>query len=95
MREFIADLLIGGMRIERVHGELQQEPPEDCSHDACLAGHLELPSKYLQLIEVNRPYRLQLTDGHAGQVIVSRITCPNNEQVHAEFQPRELAMASS
>ena len=95
MREFIADLLIGGMRIEQVHGALQQELPEDCSHDACLAGHLELPSKYLQLIEVNRPYRLQLTDGHAGQVIVSRITRSNEQQLHAEFQPREMATAST
>ena len=41
------------------------------------------------MLEIDRPYRLQLEDGRAGQVVVSRIDRPQDDRVLVDFQPRQ------
>jgi hypothetical protein len=82
------DLLIGGDRIKHVHVELEEELPQPGSRDWILAGHLHLSPEQSELIQTDRPYRLQLDDGRAGQVVVSRISA--NGQPHdqlVDFHP--------
>ena len=90
MHEVDGDLLIGGARLKHVHVELEAELPEPDSRDWILAGHLHLSSEQTEQIQIDRPYRLQLEDGRAGQVIVCRIAAdgqPNDKLV--DFQPPE------
>ena len=74
MHEFQGDLLIGGERLKCVHGELEEEVPQAGSH----------------LLETDRPYRLQLDDGRAGQVFVSRIA-PDGKpnELLVDFLPKK------
>ena len=90
MHEVDGDLLIGGDRIKHVHVELEEELPQPGSRDWILAGHLHLSPEQSEQIQTDRPYRLQLDDGRAGQVVVSRIS-PNG-QPHdqlVDFHPPE------
>ena len=92
MHESEGDLLIGGDRIKHVHVDLENEQPDPNSHDWALAGHLHLTPEQSQLVETDRPYRLQLADGRAGQVVVCRIAndgTPN--ELLADFQPKRSA----
>jgi hypothetical protein len=89
MHEFQGDLLIGGARLKQIHGELADEqPPQGDSHEWTLAGQLHLSAEQSGQIEVNRPYRLVLSDGRAGQVIFLRIDADGQpNQMLADFQP--------
>ena len=84
------DLLIGGDRIKHVHIDLEDEQPAAGSREWVLAGHLHLTPEQSKLVETDRPYRLQLADGRAGQVVVSRIA-PDGQpnDVLADFEPRK------
>lgn len=89
MHEFQGDLLIGGARIRRVHGELEAEVPQPHSREWSLAGHLHLTPDQSELLETDRPYRLQLDDGRAGQVVVSRIAADGKpDELLVDFQPK-------
>jgi hypothetical protein len=74
MHEVDGDLLIGGERLRHVHIELEAEIQEPGSKDWILAGHLHLTPEQGERVQTDRPYRLQLDDGRAGQVIVCKIT---------------------
>lgn len=89
MHEFLGDLLIGGLTLRHLHGELEREEPQDDSKDWKLAGHLHLPTIQEEMLEVDRPYRLELEDGRAGQVVVSRVAARNNGEVVVDFEPRQ------
>jgi hypothetical protein len=83
------DLLIGGDRLKHVHVDLEDEHPQDGSREWVLAGHLHLTPEQSKLVETDRPYRLQLADGRAGQVVVSRIAQDGKpDELLADFQPR-------
>ena len=90
MHEFQGDLLIGGERLKHVHGELEEEVPQPDCKEWRLAGHLHLSPDQSQLLETDRPYRLQLDDGRAGQVIVSRIA-PDGKpnELLVDFLPKK------
>lgn len=89
MHESHGDLLIGGERIKHVHCELEQEQPLCDSKEWSLAGHLHLTCEQSQLLETDRPYRLQLEDGRAGQVIVCRIAADGKpDESVVDFQPK-------
>ena len=89
MQEIKGDLLIGGMRLTHVHGELDEGEPQLDSGDWVLAGRLHVPTAQFEMLEIDRPYRLQLEDGRAGQVVVSRIDRPQDDRVLVDFQPRQ------
>ena len=88
MNEFYGDLLmIGGDRLKHVRGELAEEQPSADSTDWNLAGRLHLPPGQCGLLQSARPYRLQLEDGRAGQVMVSRIVSASDDALLVDFQP--------
>ncbi|HKD37534.1 MAG TPA: hypothetical protein VKB78_12065 [Pirellulales bacterium] len=91
MHEFQADLLIGGMRLQRLHGELEQEDHRRGSKDWTLAGHLHLSAEQLRHLELNREYRIQLEDGRAAQVVILRIDDQAADEALADFAPSRPA----
>jgi hypothetical protein len=90
MHEVDGDLLIGGERLKRVHIELEEEQPQPGSREWILAGHIHLTAEQSQQLETDRPYRLLLDDGRAGQVVLYRIGPDGKpEEVQADFQPKQ------
>lgn len=90
MPGFHGELLIGGMTLHEVAGELAEEEPERDSHDWRLAGHLRLSPQHELLLQLDRDYLLQLADGRAGHVVITRLA-PEPDQLLAEFKPRAKA----
>ena len=89
MQALDGELLVGGARIRHIHVELEAQQLQPGSGDWVLAGHLHLSAEQSQLLETDRPYRLQLADGRCGQVIVSRIATDGKpDELLADFQPR-------
>ena len=92
MSESYGDLLIGGERLKHVHCELAQEQPLSDSKEWVLSGHLHVTAEQSQLLETERPYRLQLEDGRAGQVVISQIACDGKpDESVVVFQPRSAS----
>jgi len=92
MHEVDGDLLIGGARLKHVHVELEEELQEPGSSDWILTGHLHLSHEQTEQLQTDRPYRLQLKDGRAGQVVVSRIAAdgqPNDRLVDFHSPDRQ------
>jgi hypothetical protein len=87
MHEFHGDLSIGGMRLTDLHGELEQDQPLADSSDWILSGWLTVSPEHQGLLQCNRLYRLQLNDGRAGPVVVSRIGELHDDAVVLEFEP--------
>jgi hypothetical protein len=87
MQDFHGDLLIGGMRLKDVRCELEEERPRGDSTDYMLSGHLHLPPEQLELLQLNREYRIQLEDGRGGQVVLSRIATGRENELLADFVP--------
>jgi hypothetical protein len=85
MREFDGNLLIGGMTLKHLHGELQEEARAQGSRDWLLTGRLSITPHERPLLELHRTYRLELEDGRAGQVILSRIEPVDAEHLLVEF----------
>ena len=91
MHTFIGDLLIGGMILPHVEGELESESHATNSHDWILSGRIEVSSKDIEFLELGRQYRLELEDGRASQVILSRLEPVDEEHFVAEFEPQDLS----
>ncbi len=89
MQEFHGDLLIGGMRLQHLHGELAEDVRKR-GRDWFLSGHLHLSPEQLRHLELNREYRIQLDDGRAAQVVILRIEPDDNEAL-ADFAPSHSA----
>ena len=89
MQDIHGDLLIGGMRLKDVRCEVEKERPSDDSTDYEMSGHLHLPSEQLDLLQLNREYRIQLEDGRGGQVVLSRIAAEREDDLLVDFVPPE------
>ena len=89
MREFEGDLLIGGMKLSHIHGELDMELHEDDAHEWSFSGRIVLTPKECEWLECKRRYRLELYDGRAGIVILSRLEPIDNEHYVAVFESLE------
>ena len=64
--------------------------PQPGSRDWILAGHLHLSPAAGGAVQTDRPYRLQLDDGRAGQVVVCRIAADGQpEDLLADFRSPE------
>lgn len=87
MQEFHGELLIGGMTLHHVAGELAEEEPECDSHNWRLAGQLRLPAQLELHLQLDRDYLLQLADGRAGHVVLTRLA-PETDHLLAEFRPQ-------
>jgi hypothetical protein len=88
MHGFDGNLLIGGMKLEHLHGELEQELPDSETTDWLFAGRVTLHPEDRELLQLGRRYRLELNDGRAGQVIISRLEPNSDDHLVAEFQPQ-------
>lgn len=88
MQDFDGSLLLGGMKLEHLHGELEQELPDGESNDWLFAGTVELEAGDSEFLQLGRRYRLELADGRAGQVIISRLLPERDARILVEFQPQ-------
>ncbi len=86
MREFEGNLLIGGAALKRVRGELAEELRPDGSHDWQFAGHLHLEPEYWPIVAFNRQYRLELSDGRSGQVVVTGVAQESDRERVVDFR---------
>ncbi|MDX1948196.1 MAG: hypothetical protein SFU86_22590 [Pirellulaceae bacterium] len=87
MHEFHGDLLIGGIRLKQVHGQLETEDHPPGSHKWQLAGHLHLSPEQSALLETDRQYLLVLEDGRSGAVVLSRIAPEEKDALLVDFEP--------
>lgn len=92
MHEFEGDLLIGGMRLSHLHGELELETHEESAFEWDFSGRIVLTPEECQCLECQRRYRLQLADGRAGLVVLSRLDSLDDAHVVAEFVPYKRAV---
>jgi hypothetical protein len=92
MREFEGDLLIGGMKLSHIHGELDMESHEDEFHEWNFAGRIVVTPAERAWLECKRRYRLELADGRAGMVILVRLE-PSEDDFVAVFESLEKANA--
>ena len=70
MKRFRGTLLIGGMALESLDGELDGDPEHEAG---CWTGRFTLDRSEAHSLQTGRPYLLELDDGRSGQVIVSRM----------------------
>ncbi|MGH7201107.1 MAG: hypothetical protein ACREJB_10915 [Planctomycetaceae bacterium] len=75
MQRFHGALLIGGMALKDLDGEIETAPDADAPADGW-CGRFALERTEVRCLQVGRPYRLELDDGRAAQVIVSRMNVP-------------------
>jgi hypothetical protein len=77
MSDIHGRLLIGGMTLKDLYGAVELR--DDC---ACggWCGHLLIDLAQNQHLESGRQYRLELDDGRAGKIVVTRIECPPGER---------------
>lgn len=87
MHEFEGDLLIGGMSLRNLHGELEQEEPAANSREWLLAGQVHVSPQQAQQLALERRYLLMLSDGREGLVELTRLASADGEML-GEFRPR-------
>lgn len=73
MERFHGTLLIGGMALESLDGELDGDPEHETGQ---WMGRFTLDRSEARRLQTGRPYLLELADGRSGQVIVSRMETP-------------------
>ena len=87
MQEFHeGQLLIGGMALTHLEGQLAQEQHADESDEWLLSGSFHVNPQDEPHLQTGRPYRLLLDDGRAGQVVVETIETGDRDRV-AQFRP--------
>lgn len=83
MSEFHGNLLIGGMTLKNLSGELDEHGP---SPTAPWRGELIVDPRQNEFLQSGRPYRLELEDGRAGMIVITRIEgAADDANLHAEF----------
>lgn len=87
MQEFHGNLSLGGLQLTHLHGELQSDEPVPNSQEHLLAGKVAIPTSQKPQVEFGRRYRLEIEDGPAGPVVVSRIEEEREDELILEFQP--------
>ena len=73
MERFHGTLLIGGMALDDLEGEIEGEPDQAAGH---WRGRFPLDRTRIHCLQLGRPYRLETADGRAAQVVVSRMEVP-------------------
>jgi hypothetical protein len=87
MHAFDGDLLIGGVSLRDLHGELEQQEQASDSRDWLLAGQMHVPPDQGKQLELERQYLLKLKDGREGLVELTRLW-PGDGELLADFRPR-------
>jgi hypothetical protein len=87
MQEFHGNLSLGGLQLQHLHGELEADQPLPDSKEHLLTGRISVPPAQKEQLEFGRRYRLEIEDGPAGPVVVSRIEAEKPDEIVVEFQP--------
>ncbi len=86
MVEIRGRLLIGGMVLRNLEGRLDHETLDPESE---WAGYLLVDPPQHECLETGRPYRLELDDGRAGQIEISRLECvPGQRRLRVQISGR-------
>ena len=80
------ELLIGGETLHRVPVELEQQDHQPEASDWLLGGRLRISQQQAAGLELQRHYLLQLDDGRAGPIAVTRVE-PRDGEIFAIFRP--------
>ncbi len=80
------ELLIGGMALRHLHGELMREEPAANSHSWLLYGQLHVSVNHGSQLELRRQYLLRIDDGREGIVELTSLT-PAGGDLLADFRP--------
>jgi len=84
-------LLIGGMALRQLQGELEKAEPAHGS-TWLLAGKLRVSSRHSCQLELERQYLLQVDDGRQGIVELTSLTSDDSDgDLLADFRPRPIA----
>jgi len=86
MHQSHGELLIGGERLHHVHVELDQEEHAPDASDWLLTGRLRVSPQHAEVLELHRHYLLQLDDGRAGPIAVTRVE-PHDGELLLMFRP--------
>lgn len=82
MHEFHGDLLIGGLAIRHLHGEIEEGRGKKWS------GHFEIEPSQEEVVEIGRQYLLMLDDGRNAEVMVTSVHPePKEQAVVCDFEP--------
>ncbi len=85
-------LLIGGMALRQLQGELEKAEPARGSTSWLLAGKLRVSSRHSCQLELERQYLLQVDDGRQGIVELTSLTSDDSDgDLLADFRPRPIA----
>jgi hypothetical protein len=84
MHESHGELLIGGDTLHHVQVELEQEVREPEAW--LLSGRIRISPQQAEILELHRHYLLQLDDGRAGPIALTRME-PQDGVLLALFQP--------
>lgn len=84
MRRFHGDLLMGGVAIREIDGELDDRP----AGDRCPpAGNFEVEAPQQSMMELGRPYLLLTDDGDSVELVVTDIGATLDPgRVRVQFQ---------
>ncbi len=85
MNRFHGDLLLGGVRLRELDGEIEEDL---CVDEELWSGKFRIGREQQSLVEVGRPYLLILDDGRSGRVEVTGIDGALGEDAAVvEFRP--------
>jgi hypothetical protein len=80
-------LLIGGMALRQLQGEIDQEEPVTGSGTWLLSGKLHLATEHGNQLELERQYLLKIDDGREGLVELTNLSEADGD-LQADFRPR-------
>jgi hypothetical protein len=83
------ELLIGGIALRHLEGELEQEEPLTDSTCWRLAGKIKVSQQHQDQLELKRQYLLRVDDGREGLVELTSVK-ESVEGLEADFQSRSL-----
>jgi hypothetical protein len=83
------ELLIGGMALRQLHGELEREEPARDSSAWLLSGRLRFAAQHGGQLELERQYLLRIDDGREGLVELTSLTSTDGDW-QADFRPRAM-----
>jgi hypothetical protein len=83
------ELLIGGMALRQLHGELEREEPTRNSSAWLLSGRLRFSAQHGSQLELERQYLLRIDDGREGLVELTSLTSDEGDLL-ADFRPRAM-----
>jgi hypothetical protein len=81
------ELLIGGMALRQLQGELESEEPAGNSSAWLLSGKLRVSAQHGSQLELERQYLLRIDDGREGLVELTSLTSTDGNLL-ADFRPR-------